>query len=320
MTPRSAASKIRTVALRITVTTNQADDPHARSFRYEFDGDRTQILLGRQGGVDVLLPSEEVALVHGRIERRGEDYFLVDGGSPGGTRLNGRAVLALERAPLRDRDRVTIGPFALQIEIVRALTADSSFNETSVAMARRMVRTVFDRIGSEGRAPSLTVLDGPDEGQVLRLVERERTYLLGLAGRRMVLDAVDAWQEHVALVRDEAGVTVRLLGPSTLVRVGAEAVAGERLLHDGDHLFLAGHTLVFADPAEEYLSQLSASPVATEVPDAGAVIGQRSAGPTPTGRQGISWSSVMGWGVATVGGVALAAAALGLWWLWSVVR
>ena len=46
-----------------------SDSGSRRVFRYEFDADRAQILLGRRGGVDVLLPDARVSLVHARIER-----------------------------------------------------------------------------------------------------------------------------------------------------------------------------------------------------------------------------------------------------------
>ena len=66
-----------------------SDSGSRRVFRYEFDADRAQILLGRRGGVDVLLPDARVSLVHARIERRKGAYYLVDDGSTNGTRLNG---------------------------------------------------------------------------------------------------------------------------------------------------------------------------------------------------------------------------------------
>ena len=51
-----------------------SDSGSRRVFRYEFDADRAQILLGRRGGVDVLLPDARVSLVHARIERRKGAY------------------------------------------------------------------------------------------------------------------------------------------------------------------------------------------------------------------------------------------------------
>src|SRR3954464_15302979 len=88
-----------------------------RVFRYEFDSDRAQILLGRRGGVDVLLPDARVSLVHARIERRKGSYFLVDDGSTNGTRLNGAAVAVAMRNPLREGDRITIGDYSLSVSL-----------------------------------------------------------------------------------------------------------------------------------------------------------------------------------------------------------
>ena len=84
-----------------------SDSGSRRVFRYEFDADRAQILLGRRGGVDVLLPDARVSLVHARIERRKGAYYLVDDGSTNGTRLNGWRVTS--PIPVRPGDMVSFG-------------------------------------------------------------------------------------------------------------------------------------------------------------------------------------------------------------------
>src|SRR3954447_11003618 len=93
------------------------DDPRAQVFDYEFDADRSQILMGRRGGVDVLLPHPNVSLVHARIDRRGDQYFLLDDGSKNGTRLNNAAVTAGQRALLHDGDRIAIGDFQIKVQV-----------------------------------------------------------------------------------------------------------------------------------------------------------------------------------------------------------
>ncbi|HZS36272.1 MAG TPA: FHA domain-containing protein [Polyangia bacterium] len=239
--------------LRLQVTA--LDDPQARVFRYEFDADRAQILLGRRGGVDVLLPHSKVSLVHARIERRAGDYFLVDDGSTNGTRLNGAPVPTGQRQPLRDGDRIAIGSFALEVAI-----AESDINwpaESSGSIARRMVREVLERLGPGESQPSLLVLDGPQTGVLLALGDAERTFVLGRAsGSDLRLDDVDMWREHAALVRDAEGVTVRDVGMSPALTVNGERVSGSRALRDGDVLVLGTTSLRYHDPAEVYLRRL----------------------------------------------------------------
>jgi len=282
------------VPLRLQVTA--LDDPQARVFRYEFDSDRAQILLGRRGGVDVLLPNSKVSLVHARIERRAGDYFLVDDGSTNGTRLNGALIANGQRHPLRDGDRIGIGGFSLQVAI-----AESDINwraESSGSIARRMVREVLERLGPSESQPTLTVLDGPQSGVVLQLGDAERTFVLGRAsGSDLRLDDVDMWREHAALVRDAEGVTVRDVGASPALTVNGERVAGSRALRDGDVLRLGDTSLRYADPAEVYLRRLETPGTPDESEPA-------PARPAPAPRRGPEL-----WVIAIGALVALAAAA-----------
>ena len=231
------------------------DSGSRRVFRYEFDADRAQILLGRRGGVDVLLPDARVSLVHARIERRKGAYYLVDDGSTNGTRLNGTVVATGMRQPLREGDRITIGEYALMVSIPSSHLGEAR-PESSLSMARGMVRDLLERLGPGESQPSLRVLDGPQTGVMLTLGDVGRTYILGrAAGNDLRLDDVDMWREHAALERDELGVTVRSAG-SHVIRVNGEVVTAARLLHDGDTVVLGATSMRYHDPAEVYLRKL----------------------------------------------------------------
>ncbi len=286
--------------LRLQVTA--IDDPQARVFRYEFDADRGPILLGRRGGVDVLLPHPKVSLVHARVERRGRDYFLVDDGSTNGTRLNGTPLAAHTRAPLRDGDRIGIGEFSLQVAIgdgAEDAPADQS-------IARRMVREVLERLGPGESQPSLEVLDGAQAGVVLTLGDADRAFVLGrAAGADLRLDDVDMWREHAALVRDAEGVTVRDVGASPQLTVNRERVSGQRLLRDGDVLALGETSLRYHDPAEVYLRKLEASTTPDELERTAQTAAPPRAASSPSGRR----PELV---VAVIGGVMALAATAGL--------
>jgi pSer/pThr/pTyr-binding forkhead associated (FHA) protein len=64
------------------------------------------LLVGRDEGVDVLIDEPLVSRQHARIERRGEDFRVVDLGSTNLTRLNGEPV---REALLRHGDEVRFG-------------------------------------------------------------------------------------------------------------------------------------------------------------------------------------------------------------------
>ncbi|HUE39866.1 MAG TPA: FHA domain-containing protein, partial [Candidatus Binatia bacterium] len=162
--------------LRLQVTA--LDDPQGRVFHYDFDSDRAQILLGRRGGVDVLLPNSTVSLVHARIERKSGDYYVVDDGSTNGTRVNGVALASGQLHRLRDGDRIGAGGFSLLVSISET-KLDPGTPATSIA--RRMVQEVLERLGPGESQPSLEVLDGPQTGVVLVLGSADRTYVLGRA-------------------------------------------------------------------------------------------------------------------------------------------
>jgi pSer/pThr/pTyr-binding forkhead associated (FHA) protein len=242
------------VPLRLEVTSALNDGGSRRVFRYEFDADRAQILLGRRGGVDVLLPDARVSLVHARIERRKGEYFLVDDGSTNGTRLNETPVTVGMRVRLHEGDRIAVGEYALLVSLPPS--SGDARPESSLSMARGMVRDLLERLGPGESQPSLRVLDGPQTGVVLTLADVGRTYILGrAAGNDLRLDDVDMWREHAALVRDELGVTVRAVEAHALA-VNGERVTGARQLHDGDTVSLSATAMRYHDPAEVYLRKL----------------------------------------------------------------
>jgi pSer/pThr/pTyr-binding forkhead associated (FHA) protein len=239
------------VPLRLEVTA--LSDPQARVFRYEFDSDRAQILLGRRGGVDVLLPDVRVSLVHARIERYQGEYFLVDNASTNGTRLNGSLLVAGARQLLAESDRIIIGEFALKVALQASVDGRP---ESSLSLARGMVRELLERLGPGESQPSLEVLDGPQTGVVLPLPDVGRTYILGrAAGNDLRLDDVDMWREHAALERHELGITIRAIAAHPL-SVAGERVAGARQLQDGDLIELGATSMRYHDPAEVYLRKL----------------------------------------------------------------
>ena len=241
--------------LRLEVSAIAEAGSSRRSFRYEFDADRAQILLGRRGGVDVLLPDARVSLVHARIERKKGEYYLVDDGSTNGTRINGAVVPTGLRQKLQEGDRITIGDYALAVSLTGSLSGEIR-PESSLSMARGMVRDLLERLGPGESQPSLSVLDGPQTGVMLTLGDVGRTYILGrAAGNDLRLDDVDMWREHAALERDELGVKVRSVGTHA-VAVNGERVAGARALHDGDTVTLGATAMRYHDPAEVYLRKL----------------------------------------------------------------
>ncbi|HYN91992.1 MAG TPA: FHA domain-containing protein, partial [Thermoleophilaceae bacterium] len=78
----------------------------------ELQGERA--LVGRDKGCDVAIDDTSVSRRHVALERRGEDWFVVDQGSANGSFVDGKRV---GEAPLRDGQRLRLGSVELRVEI-----------------------------------------------------------------------------------------------------------------------------------------------------------------------------------------------------------
>jgi pSer/pThr/pTyr-binding forkhead associated (FHA) protein len=219
-----------------------------------------EITLGRGSPADVRLPKPAVSLIHARITRSADDWFLSDAGSTNGTRLNGAALAPGQRRLLRAGDHIEIPGFVLGVSF--GATAEETSAEATAEIARRMVREVLLALGGgDDGTPRLSVLSGPQAGAVLVLEEVGRAYLLGRAEScDLCLADRDASREHASVRREFAGVTIVDLGAKNGVSVRGERIRGGHLLADGDEIVVGGTRLRFDDPAEAYLRKLEALP------------------------------------------------------------
>lgn len=281
----------------IRLQVSERDDPTVPTYRYEFDGDRSTLTLGRRGGVDVLLPHPKVSLVHARLERSGTSYVVVDEGSRHGTTLNGARLRPAARAALKEGDRIGIAGYVIDIGVY--LTELDGPGDNSRLIARRMVRDVLERLGPREAQPRLEPVAGGGTAS-LHLPDLGRTYILGQApDGGLALDAIDMWREHVAIERNELGVTLRPLGPAIGLRVDGVRVESPTLLRDGAQVVLGDVALRFVDPAESYLRRLEAAP-------------DSSLASTPAARRPAQRRE---WLLVAIGLVAVVLGALGLAWV-----
>jgi pSer/pThr/pTyr-binding forkhead associated (FHA) protein len=70
-----------------------------------------QIVIGRQGEVQVALDGDLVSLIHASIEERGGEYYICDLGSEAGTVLNGQRVLDTK---IESGDEIKIGEYKIE--------------------------------------------------------------------------------------------------------------------------------------------------------------------------------------------------------------
>jgi pSer/pThr/pTyr-binding forkhead associated (FHA) protein len=75
------------------------------------------VRLGRSPDNDVILRDPATSGHHARVERRGDQFWIVDLGSTNGTLVNGESV---QEKQLNHGDRLTIGQNAVQFTLVGA--------------------------------------------------------------------------------------------------------------------------------------------------------------------------------------------------------
>ncbi len=75
------------------------------------------VRLGRSPDNDVILRDPATSGHHARLERRGEQFWIVDLGSTNGTFVNGESI---QEKQLNNGDRLTIGQNAVQFAVIGA--------------------------------------------------------------------------------------------------------------------------------------------------------------------------------------------------------
>jgi pSer/pThr/pTyr-binding forkhead associated (FHA) protein len=223
---------------------------------YEFDQDR--IVVGRGSGADVRLPHRAVSAIHATLRAHGQGHAIVDEDSTNGTRVNGTRITPGRLKPLRDGDAIDIGGFRL--DVAQRAVAEATSADRTAALARQLVREMLEGEGEEPTPPRVSVLNGPEQGEILYIPAPPVRLLVGRGdGCELVLSDGDASREHVELLRDLDGVLVRDLGSKNGLEVNGRRLT-ERRLRDRDELVVGATALLFEEPAEAQLRALEEEP------------------------------------------------------------
>jgi serine phosphatase RsbU (regulator of sigma subunit) len=98
--------------------------------------DRDRLVVGRGADCDVQLPDPRVSRQHCALERRGDELWIEDLGSRGGTRVNGRPLTAGVR--LIDRDRIELSEMSRIV--VRASRSEAAATGSPVSLSATVFR------------------------------------------------------------------------------------------------------------------------------------------------------------------------------------
>src|SRR5262249_40822082 len=95
----------------------------------EFSISKSEIKIGRNRDKnDLVLPSQQVSIVHALLKRMGAEYLLLDLNSTNGTFVKDERVYECR---LKDGDIFSIGNFTLKL-VDRAIRANVSYNESPI--------------------------------------------------------------------------------------------------------------------------------------------------------------------------------------------
>jgi pSer/pThr/pTyr-binding forkhead associated (FHA) protein len=234
---------------------NETGDSHALTF----DGPR--VVIGRGGGCDVRLPDPSVSHRHAIVRMADGKHALVDEGSTNGTFVGGVRLAKGSPRALRTGDLIRVGRVWLEARIDQTPpTRDLAAATRELALL--LVSQAMAALGND-TVPKVRVVEGPDAGGGLALVDEGRAYLVGRGEScDLALADADASREHVQLVRRGQTILARDLGSKNGALLGdARLVQGRDTPWKNNFMLRIAHTvLALEEPVALALGALEDAP------------------------------------------------------------
>lgn len=217
-----------------------------------------EISIGRMEENIVTLPSQGVSRQHARIVRADENFFLVDLGSGNGTLLNGTKVRPNEKNLLRNNDLISIDAYDLRFYLTDE-ALESSYNEEiteSDILEVKLLKKVIRALDKE-TVPSLEVLNGVAEGKRIYFSDEMGELVIGRdPACDFPINEFVISRKHAKISKRWGGIVIRDLESKNGTFINNRRVV-EEFLHDGDRMALGTIVLMFRNPQEINLAQLS---------------------------------------------------------------
>jgi pSer/pThr/pTyr-binding forkhead associated (FHA) protein len=229
----------------------------------EFEDHVDTIRIGRRSDLELSLPFKALSGLHARLVHKragnaggGNVWLIEDLDSKNGTFVGKSRLKAGEQRLLFAGDTLDLGQVQLVFDGHSTGTAGA---EGTATIARRLVNDLF-LASPEVHAPTLTVISGAPNVETLKLVERERPYLIGRGqdcDLRFELDELS--RHHASFTRTWNGTIVKDLGSKNGIHVNDVTVTSQRI-SDGDLIDMGPLKLRLMDPEDKYLRDLDNNP------------------------------------------------------------
>src|SRR5580704_4373971 len=166
--------------------------------RLTFDGTQ-RVVIGRGAGSDVRLPDPTVSHRHATLHAQGADFVVVDEGSTNGTFVGEVRVAPRTSRIVRSGDMLRVGRLWLELRVEPGAVVTRDLAVLTRDLALAFVSQELAALG-EDLTLKVRVVEGKDQGTVLRLTEEGRAYVVGRAAHcDLLLTDQDTSREHVRL-------------------------------------------------------------------------------------------------------------------------
>jgi len=219
---------------------NQSSDP-AKVFELI----KSEIVIGRDEGVDVVIPTPAVSRRHAKLSMEGNGYVIEDLGSSNGTFVNGERLRA--RKALNAGDEIKLGQ-AITLSYTAPATQESQKTAVRPAPAKpsQPAHLMQTMIGEEPVVRSGTAL-GPPRLVVTIAGEKQQTYTLTsqslsigrVEGNDIVIPSQIVSSRHARLDKVDGGYQVSVIPEAkNPMLFEGRPLEGPRVLRHGDLLRL----------------------------------------------------------------------------------
>lgn len=219
-----------------------------------------RITIGRESTNTIVLAGAGVSREHAHILREENQYYLIDLGSGNGSVLNGITVPPHEKTLLKNNDLIVIENFHLRFWLTDELFEAHFKEEEEVTGADivdvQLLKKILDAVDQES-VPSLEVLNGCAQGKRFFIAEDIQEMTLGRdPDCDFHINEFVVSRQHAKIFKKWGGLALIDLESKNGTYINNKKIT-EEFLHDGDRLAVGTIVLLFRNPQEINVKEIS---------------------------------------------------------------